>query len=55
MPLVGQELAVKLPSAPARAHLQPHGVALPVDYRAGYAHVTVTVPDGHGMVVFDDA
>ena len=53
IPLVGQALAVKLPAPPARAHLQPHGVELPVDYRDGYAHVRVTVPDGHGMVVFD--
>ena len=44
---------VKLPAPPARAHLQPHGVELPVDYRDGYAHVEVTVLDGHGMVVFD--
>ena len=53
IPLVDQELAVKLPAGPRRAHLQPHGVDLPVDYRDGYAHVTVTVLDGHGMVVFD--
>ena len=53
IPLVGQALAVKLPAPPARAHLQPHGVELPVDYRDGYAHVEVTVLDGHGMVVFD--
>ena len=53
IPLVDQALAVKLPAAPRRAHLEPHGVELPVDYRDGYAHVAVTVPDGHGMVVFD--
>jgi hypothetical protein len=52
-PLVDQALAVKLPAAPRRAHLEPHGVDLPVDYHDGYAHVTVTVLDGHGMVVFD--
>ncbi len=52
-PLVDQALAVKLGAPPMRAHLEPHGVDLPVDYRDGYAHVTVTVPDGHGMVVFD--
>jgi hypothetical protein len=28
-------------------------VALPVEYRDGYAHVQVTLRDGHGMVVFD--
>ena len=53
IPLVDQELAVQLPGEPRRAHLEPHGVDLPVDYRDGYAHVTVTVLDGHGMVVFD--
>lgn len=53
VPLLDQRLAVKLPAAPRRAALQPHGAALPVEYRAGYAHVRVTLRDGHGMVVFD--
>ena len=53
IPLLEQRLAVKLPAAPRGAALQPHGVALPVEYRDGYAHVQVTLRDGHGMVVFD--
>ena len=53
IPLLDQSLAVKLPAAPRGAALQPHGVALPVEYRDGYAHVQVTLRDGHGMVVFD--
>ena len=53
IPLVGQALAVKLPAPPRRAHLELHGVELPVDYRDSYARVEVTVLDGHGMVVFD--
>lgn len=53
IPLVDQRLAVKLPAAPRSAALQPHGVALPVTYRGGYAHVQVTLRDGHGMVVFE--
>ena len=53
IPLLEQRLAVKLPAAPRGAALQPHGVALPVAYRDGYAHVRVTLRDGHGMLVFD--
>ena len=53
IPLLEQPLAVKLPEAPRGATLQPHGVALPVAYRDGYAHVQVTLRDGHGMLVFD--
>lgn len=53
IPLLEQRLAVKLPAAPRGAALQPHGVALPVAYRDGYAHVQVTLRDGHGMLVFD--
>ena len=53
IPLVDQRLAVKLPAAPRGAALQPHGVALPVTYRGGYAEVRVTLRDGHGMVVFE--
>ena len=34
VPLLDQRLAVKLPAAPRRATLQPHGAALPVEYRA---------------------
>ena len=53
IPLIDQRLAVKLPAAPRSAALQPHGVDLPVTYRGGYAHVQVTLRDGHGMVVFE--
>lgn len=53
IPLLDQRLAVKLPAAPRSAALQPHGVDLPVAYRDGYAHVQVTLRDGHGMVVFE--
>ena len=53
IPLLDQALAVKLAQAPRAAHLQPHGIPLPVAYRDGYAQVQVTLPDGHGMVVFD--
>ena len=53
IPLLEQRLAVKLPAAPRGAALQPHGVGLPMEYRDGYAHVQVTLRDGHGMVVFD--
>ena len=53
IPLLDQRIAVKLPAAPRGAALEPHGVALPVTYRDGYAQVQVTLRDGHGMVVFD--
>lgn len=53
MPLVDVPIAVKLARRPTRASLQPHGQKLDFDYRDGYAHVRVTLLDGHGMLVFE--
>ena len=52
-PLVDLPLSVRLPRKPKRALLAPDGVELPFTYSDGYAHVSVTVPDGHAMVVFE--
>jgi hypothetical protein len=53
LPLVDTRISVKLPKAPKRATLQPHGVELTCEYADGYAEVSVTLLDGHGMLVFE--
>ncbi|WP_182904073.1 alpha-amylase family protein [Microbispora sp. H10830] len=50
-PLVSTEVAVRSDAPPAAVRLEPHGIDLPFTHENGYVHVTVDVPDGHGMVV----
>jgi hypothetical protein len=52
-PAVDMPLAVRLDAAPSRVTLQPSGQAVPFTYENGYAHVRLTVLDGHTMVVFE--
>jgi hypothetical protein len=53
IPLNNVKLAARLAQRPSRAYLAPQKVNLPVEYRDGYAHVTVPVVVGHQMVVFE--
>jgi hypothetical protein len=52
-PLVDVPVSVRLEGAPRRASLQPRGQALDITYEDGYAHVRVTVLDGHAMLVLE--
>jgi hypothetical protein len=52
LPLVDVPVSVRLAKAPRTARLEPHGRDLACEYRDGYAHVSVTLLDGHGMLVF---
>jgi hypothetical protein len=53
-PLVDVPVAVRLPAAPARVHLEPKGVELEWTYADGYVHTLVASADGHAMLVLDD-
>jgi hypothetical protein len=53
VPLVDMPLSVRLDAAPRRAHLEPHGVELPVAWADGRAEVRVTLLDGHGLIVLE--
>ena len=52
LPVIDAEVRVRLAGRPASAHLQPHGIALDVDWTGSYASVRVSLLDGHGMLVF---
>lgn len=52
-PLVDMPLAVLMPRPPRNALLAPQDKELPFEYAGGYAHVRVTLLDGHGIVVFE--
>lgn len=49
-PLVDLDLAIRW-DGPARVMLQPHGRELKVSEEDGYVRTTVTLVDGHGLVV----
>jgi hypothetical protein len=51
-PLLEVPVAARLDQAPASATLQPAGQELEFTYDNGYAQTTVTVADGHALVVF---
>lgn len=51
IPLVDMPLAIRCENKPASATLEPAGQPLPLEYRDGYAHLRVTLLDGHGIVV----
>ncbi len=53
VPLVNMPISVRLPKPPRQVTLQPKGEKLEFTYQDGYAHTTVTVLDGHAMIVFD--
>lgn len=56
-PLVDAEVSVRLDEAPSRVTLQPHGTALCWEYGRprdrGRLRTTVSIPDGHGMIVIE--
>jgi hypothetical protein len=52
-PLVNMPISIRLDAAPSRLTLQPAGLELPFTYSDGYAHTTVTLLDGHAMLVFE--
>ncbi len=53
-PLVDMPISVKLPAAPQSVLLAPEGNFLNYyTYADGYAHVSVTLLDGHGMLVIE--
>ena len=52
-PLVDMPLAVRLDAAPGRVTLQPAGKELPFSYTDGYVHTSVTVLDGHALMVIE--
>jgi hypothetical protein len=51
-PLVDLSVSVRADKPFRRATLQPHDRALAMEYADGYATVSVSLEDGHGMVVF---
>ena len=52
-PLVDVPLSVRSPAAPRSVTLQPHGIPLAWEHRDGRVHTTVTITDGHGMIVIE--
>ena len=52
-PIVGLNLSVKLDREPDRVLLAPEGKELEFRYENGYAQVSVSVLEGHGMIVFE--
>lgn len=53
-PLVDTEVAVRAAHEPSRVSLQPIGEELDWTWEDGYVHVSVTILDGHAMVVVED-
>jgi hypothetical protein len=53
VPLVDVPVSVRLDRRPSRVSLQPMGKELDFDYNDGYAHVRVTIPDGHALLVLE--
>ncbi len=53
-PLVDTPVAIRAESRPSRVSLQPRGEELEWTWEDGYVNVTVTVLDGHAMVVVED-
>lgn len=52
-PLVDMPISVRFDRQPRRATLQPQNQPVAFDYRDGYLHARVTVPDGHAMLVIE--
>jgi hypothetical protein len=52
-PLVDMPISVRMDAAPKRLTLQPEGKEMPFTYADGYASTTVTVLNGHTMLVFE--
>jgi hypothetical protein len=52
-PLVDVQVAVRLGAVPARVTLQPAGAELSFSYQGGYASTSVTVLDGHAVLVLE--
>jgi hypothetical protein len=52
-PLVSTPVSVRFDTMPRSVTLQPHGVPLDWEYRDGRVQTSVTVADGHGMVVVE--
>ncbi len=52
-PLAGVDVSVRLEDRPKAVTLQPHAVPLDWEHTGGRLHTTVTVPDGHGMIVIE--
>jgi hypothetical protein len=51
-PLLDVPVSLRLEQPPHSAVLQPSGQELELNYANGYAHTSVTVTDGHALVVF---
>lgn len=51
-PLIDIPISVKLPEAPSSVLLAPQGRAIDFDYKDGYAHLKISMTEGHGMLVF---
>ena len=52
-PLISVPVSVRFDTMPRSVTLQPHGVPLDWEYRDGRVQTSVTVADGHGMVVVE--
>ena len=52
-PLVDMPISIRTDQAPRRVTLQPRNEAVPYTYHDGYAHLRVTVLDGHQMLVLE--
>jgi hypothetical protein len=52
-PLVDLPISVRSPAAPRSVILQPHGIPLAWEHRDGRVRATVTIADGHGMIVIE--
>jgi hypothetical protein len=52
-PLVNMPIAVRLDQRPRRALLQPQGQEVPFNWQDGYAETSVTLLNGHAMLVFE--
>jgi hypothetical protein len=52
-PLVDVDVSVRLENPPKAVSLQPHAVPLDWKHADGRLRTTVSVPDGHGMIVIE--
>ena len=52
-PLVDVPIAVRCNAEPQSVTLQPHGTGLDFGSEDGYVRTTLTLLDGHGMIVIE--
>lgn len=53
IPVVDAVFGIRATRRPSRAHLEPAGIELPLDWDGEYARTTLSTTDGHALIVWD--